>query len=238
MEEEKTASFPFWRERGTSLRLVESRIHFVRTKENIRIVTNPPFIKIFRFPTQISILISLICLFLINYIHRPFLGFEIGLSQILSQDACAEELNSAHKKDDADGRCPALDWIAYDELSDDYEQDSCKGKETGKKTKYCGGNQRHSGKSDDAVHCIEKKFPEGPFGFTGYAFYIFIGEPFGMESHPAKEPLGETIVFRQFQKGIDEFSVRKPIISGSVNQFRVGNSVHQTIEKAGKKKNG
>ena len=27
---------PFWRERGTSLRLVESRIHFVRTKENIR----------------------------------------------------------------------------------------------------------------------------------------------------------------------------------------------------------
>ena len=33
----KTAeNFPFWRERGTSLRLVESRIHFVRTKENIQ----------------------------------------------------------------------------------------------------------------------------------------------------------------------------------------------------------
>lgn len=135
----------------------------------------------------------------------------------MSQNASTEKLYTAHEKDDADGGCPALDRVSDQKFSHDNEKDSCKGKQAGKKAEHGGSNKRYRGKSDNTIYCIQKKFPEGPFGFSSYPFHIFIGEPFGTETYPAKEPLGETIVFRQFQKGIDELSAHKPIISGSVN---------------------
>ena len=50
-------------EGGGPSKMAEGRLHYVRTQESLRLLAIPPFIKIFHFPTQISILISQICLF-------------------------------------------------------------------------------------------------------------------------------------------------------------------------------
>ena len=49
--------------------MAEGRLHYVRTQESMRLLAIPPFfIKIFRFPTQISILISHTCPYLLHLI--------------------------------------------------------------------------------------------------------------------------------------------------------------------------
>lgn len=71
-----------------------------------------------------SSLQSLTSFLLINYINRAFLCFQVGFGQVLSQDPCTEELNASHEENDTYGRCPTLNRIAYNKLSNNYKKDS------------------------------------------------------------------------------------------------------------------
>ena len=64
-----------------------------------------------------------------------------------------------------------------------------------KKAEHSGSNKWYRGKSDNAIYSIQKKFPERPFGFPSYPFYIFVVKPFCTKSYPSKETFGKSVVF-------------------------------------------
>lgn len=107
----------------------------------------------------------------------------------MSHDTQAEKLQAADEDDDTDGGSPAWDRIIEDQLSDDDGYQDQKGKTGHGRSEPGGDGQRYLRKIDDAADGVFKQLPEVPFGLTGYAFDIFVGEPAGAEPIQPKIPL-------------------------------------------------
>ena len=104
------------------------------------------------------------------------LDLHIGFGYVLSHDTQAEKLQAADEDDDTDGGSPAWDRIIEDQLSDDDGYQDQKGKTGHGRSEPGGDGQRYLRKIDDAADGVFKQLPEVPFGLTGYAFDIFVGE--------------------------------------------------------------
>ena len=132
------------------------------------------------------------------------LDLHIGFGYVLSHDTQAEKLQAADEDDDTDGGSPAWDRIIEDQLSDDDGYQDQKGKTGHGRSEPGGDGQRYLRKIDDAADGVFKQLPEVPFGLTGYAFDIFVGEPAGAETDPAEDSLGEACDAFEEDKYIQE----------------------------------
>ena len=163
------------------------------------------------------------------------LDLHIGFGYVLSHDTQAEKLQAADEDDDTDGGSPAWDRIIEDQLSDDDGYQDQKGKTGHGRSEPGGDGQRYLSKIDDAADGVFKQLPEVPFGLTGYAFDIFVGEPAGAETDPAEDSLGEAVVLTHGDDGIHHTALHQTEVSGAVHNICIRDLIDQLIKFPGKK---
>lgn len=166
------------------------------------------------------------------------LDLHIGFGYVLSHDTQAEKLQAADEDDDTDGGSPAWDRIIEDQLSDDDGYQDQKGKTGHGRSEPGGDGQRYLRKIDDAADGVFKQLPEVPFGLTGYAFDIFVGEPAGAETDPAEDSLGEAVVLTHGDDGIHHTALHQTEVSGAVHNICIRDLIDQLIKFPGKKSSG
>ena len=163
------------------------------------------------------------------------LDLHIGFGYVLSHDTQAEKLQAADEDDDTDGGSPAWDRIIEDQLSDDDGYQDQKGKTGHGRSEPGGDGQRYLREIDDAADGVFKQLPEVPFGFTGYAFDIFVGEPAGAETDPAEDSLGKAVVLTHGDNGIHHTAFHQTEVSGTVHNICIRDLIDQSIKFPGKK---
>lgn len=171
-----------------------------------------------------------------NDIDRTLLGFQVGLCQVFTDDSKAQKLHAAKQRYEAGERRPSADGVTPNECFDQDDDESQNGDETEDDTREGGEGERRRGKSDDAVDGIEEQRPKAPLGLAGHAVDVYIGEPFGLEAHPAVNALGESVIFAHGDDSVDHGALHEPKVACTVDDVRVGNAVDDLVEHAGEER--
>ena len=124
----------------------------------------------------------------------PVFGLHIRLGQILSDNAKTEELKASDKDDHSDRGRPSGNRISEDQTAQDDKDQEQEGESRHQHSEPGGDAQRRLGEIDDSIDRIFEQLPETPFGLSGDALHILIGEPHGLETDPAEDTLGKAVV--------------------------------------------
>lgn len=93
--------------------------------------------------------------------------------------------------------------------------------------------QRYCRKRHNAVDAVQKQFPKGPLGLPRGPLRIFEFDPLGVEAAPSEQALGKTVVFTEFQQGIDILPCEKPVVPGAVHDFGLGQFPDEPVKQTG-----
>ena len=136
---------------------------------------------------------------LLCQVDRAVLGVLIYLPDGLSIHPQAEELQAPQQENqDNDGGVSGY-GNAPDQLLQNDDQKIDERGSGSQKTQVSGGSQGSRGEADDAINGIAEQLFKGPFGGTCGPLTGGVGDEAGFISHPGKDPLGTSVVFRQRQ---------------------------------------
>ena len=98
------------------------------------------------------------------------------------------------------------------------------------KTQVSGGSQGSRGEADDAINGIAEQLFKGPFGGTCGPLTGGVGDEAGFISHPGKDPLGKSVVFRQRQNAFCNLPAKGAEIAGVRTKLYGGQTVDEAVE--------
>ena len=171
-----------------------------------------------------------------NNIDLPFLRFQVNLRHIQSHDPHGQQDQSAQEGNDGyHGRPPGY-RISVNQCTNHNKGQSQERNATNNESHNGRQIQGNRGIGQNSLYRILKQLPERPFGLPGTPLHIFIGNPLGMETHPAENSFGKSVVFRISDHRIYHLPAHHPVVPGSIHDFRIGQLIDDLIEQPGKER--